>query len=201
MASNEYQFITHWRAKSTLLEINEVLGNAADLPRWWPAVYMDVKILEPGDVNGLGRVVSLFTKGWLPYTLRWQFKVTEVNGLNGFRLDALGDFVGRGIWTFMQDGDFVTITYDWKIYAEKGILKTFSFIMKPIFSKNHLWAMRKGEESLQLELQCRHATMPEARASVAPPPPPTFKWSIRKGSQASTQSLFMQAHSMRQEQK
>lgn len=190
MATNDYHFITHWRAQSTLQEVNDVLGNGPDLPRWWPAVYMDVKILEPGGAYGLGRVVSLFTKGWLPYTLRWQFKVTEVNGLNGFKLEALGDFVGRGIWTFEQDGEFVNITYDWKIYAEKGFLKTFGFIMKPLFSQNHLWAMRKGEESLQLELQRRHSPTPEAHAQVPPPPQPTFKWSIRKGSQANTQSLF-----------
>jgi hypothetical protein len=190
MPANDYQFITHWRVQSTLLEVNEVLGNGLDLPRWWPAVYIDVKILEAGDANGLGRVVSLFTKGWLPYTLRWQFKVIEVNGLNGFTLQAMGDFVGRGIWTFEQDGEFLNITYDWKVFAEKGILKTFGFIMKPVFSQNHLWAMRKGEESLQLELQRRHAPTPEARAQVPPPPPTTFAWSIRKGSQAQTQVLF-----------
>lgn len=190
MATNDYHFVTHWRVQSTLLEVNEILSDGPGLPRWWPAVYMDVKILEPGGEYGLGRVVSLFTKGWLPYTLRWQFKITETNALNGFRLDALGDFVGRGIWTFEQDDNFVNVTYDWKIYAEKGILKTLGFIMKPIFSQNHLWAMRMGGESLKLELQRRHAPTPEARAQVPPPPPPTFKWSIRKGSQANTQSLF-----------
>lgn len=189
MATNSYHFITHWRVQSTLQEVNAILSDATDLPRWWPAVYLDVKVLEPGEASGLGRVVSLFTKGWLPYTLRWQFKVTEVNGLNRFRLDAVGDFVGRGIWTFEQDGDFVNITYDWKIDAEKGLLKTFSFIMKPIFSMNHLWAMRKGEESLQLELQRRHALTPEARAKV-PPPQATFKWSIRNGSHAQGDMLF-----------
>lgn len=189
MATNSYHFITHWRVQSTLQEVNAILSDATDLPRWWPAVYLDVKVLEPGEASGLGRVVSLFTKGWLPYTLRWQFKVTEVNGLNRFRLDAVGDFVGRGIWTFEQDGDFVNITYDWKIDAEKGLLKTFSFIMKPIFSMNHLWAMRKGEESLQLELQRRHALTPEARAKV-PPPQATFKWSIRNGSHAQGEMLF-----------
>ena len=190
MATNSYHFITHWRVQSTLQEVNAILSDATDLPRWWPAVYLDVKVLEPGEASGLGRVVSLFTKGWLPYTLRWQFKVTEVNGLNRFRLDAVGDFVGRGIWTFEQDGDFVNITYDWKIDAEKGLLKTFSFIMKPISSMNHLWAMRKGEESLQLELQRRHALTPEARAKVPPPPQATFKWSIRNGSHAQGDMLF-----------
>lgn len=148
-------------------------------------MYLDVKVLEPGQPNGLGRVVSLFTKGWLPYTLRWQFKVTEVNTPQGFRLDALGDFIGRGTWAFEQDGDFVNISYDWKISAEKGLLKTFSFIMKPIFSRNHEWAMARGLESLELELQRRHAKTTEERACIPAPPQPTFTRTIRRGDAAS----------------
>src|SRR5215472_6781540 len=100
MASNDYHFITNWRVQSTLEEVNEILGDALDLVRWWPSVYLDVKELAPADANGLGRRVGLYTKGWLPYTLRWEFVVTDIRGLTGFTLVASGDFVGRGIWTF-----------------------------------------------------------------------------------------------------
>ena len=172
--SNEYHFITHWRVQSTVAEVAEILGNAPDLSRWWPSVYLDVKQLEPGDENGVGKVISLYTKGWLPYTLRWQFRVTESNP-HGFTLEAWGDFVGRGIWTFEQDGEWVNVTYDWKIRADKPLLRDFSFIMKPIFGANHRWAMRKGEESLKLELARRHARTPEERALVPAPPSPTSK--------------------------
>ena len=79
MASNTYHFITVWRVQSTLQEVEEVIGSALELPRWWPSVYLDIRQLEPGDANGLGKVISLYTKGWLPYTLRWQFRVTEVH--------------------------------------------------------------------------------------------------------------------------
>jgi hypothetical protein len=184
MATNDYHFITHWRVRSTQSEVSEIIGNAQDLPRWWPSVYLDVKVLERGDARGLGRVVSLFTKGWLPYTLRWQFTVTEERTPHGFRLDAVGDFVGRGLWTFVQDGDHVDIIYDWKISAEKGLLKTLSFLMKPIFSANHQWAMRKGQESLELELRRRRARTAEERARVPAPPGPTFGWLIRQDSRA-----------------
>jgi hypothetical protein len=171
---NEYDFVTHWRVKSTVEEISEVIGNGPDLPRWWPSVYLEVKELERGDENGLGKVIDLYTKGWLPYTLRWQFRVTEVRHPYGFTLEAWGDFVGRGIWTFAQDGEWVNITYDWKIRADKPILRYFSLIMKPLFSANHRWAMAKGEESLRLELARRHAATPEARAHIPAPPAPTF---------------------------
>jgi len=172
-ASNDYHFITVWRVESTIEEVSTIIGDASDLVRWWPSVYLDVKVLEPGDERGLGRVVSLYTKGWLPYTLRWSFRVTEVRD-DGFTLVAWGDFDGRGIWTFEQDGSHVTITYDWKIKAEKPLLRYFSFIMKPIFSANHRWAMAKGEESLKIEIARRHAASADELARVPAPPRPTF---------------------------
>lgn len=171
MASNAYHFITQWRVEGTVKEVADVLSDAADLVRWWPAVYLRVKVLEPGDEYGLGKVVDLYTKGWLPYTLRWSFRVTEVRE-DGFTLVAWGDFVGRGIWTFEQDGPWVNVIYDWKIDAEKPLLRYFSLIMKPIFSANHRWAMAKGEESLKLEL-LRRATKPDERANLPAPPQAT----------------------------
>ena len=178
MATNDYHFITVWRVKSTVAEVSEIIGDARGLTRWWPSVYLDVDILEEGNENGVGRVVNLYTKGWLPYTLRWQFRVTEVRP-DGFTLVAWGDFDGRGIWTFEQDGESVYITYDWKIKAEKPLLRYFSFIMKPIFSANHRWAMAKGEESLKLELARRHASNKEELALIPEPPRSTSTSPLR----------------------
>jgi len=174
MASNDYHFITEWHVESTLQEVAEILGNAPDLMRWWPSVYLNVEQLEAGDESGIGKVIDLYTKGWLPYTLRWRFSVTESNPPYGFALEAWGDFVGRGIWTFEQQGSMVKIIYDWKIRADKPMLKYLSFIMKPIFSRNHHWAMKKGEESLKLELARRHAKTAEEQARIPAPPQPTW---------------------------
>jgi hypothetical protein len=173
LANNNYHFITHWRVESTVDEVSELLGDSLALMRWWPSVYLDVKVVEPGEEHGLGRVINLYTKGWLPYTLRWDFRVTEVRK-DGFTLVAWGDFDGRGIWTFEQDGPWVNITYDWKIKAEKPLLRYFSFIMKPLFSANHHWAMAKGEESLKLELARRHAASQAELVHIPAPPQPTF---------------------------
>lgn len=173
MPSSDYHFITRWRVDATVEEVDEILGDAEDLVRWWPAVYLEVQVLEPGGDGGVGKLVDLYTKGWLPYTLRWQFRVTESHSPYGFTLQALGDFVGRGIWTFEQDGPRVDVTYDWKIRADKPLLRRLSFLFRPIFEANHRWAMDRGEESLRLELARRRAATPEERARVPPPPGPT----------------------------
>jgi hypothetical protein len=181
MALNEYHFITNWRFEATRQEIIDILGDAEDLPRWWPSVYMTVTRIEKGAENRVGDVYDLYTKGWLPYTLRWRLRVTENREPEGSTLVAEGDFVGRGIWTFTQDGDMVDVEYDWKISAQKPLLKLLSPLMKPLFAANHRWAMEKGEASLKLELARRRAKSPEDAAKVPAAPPPTFARFIRKG--------------------
>ena len=175
MRANEYHFVTHWRVPGTVAEVAEVLSDAGDLPRWWPAVYLDVQETKPGDEDGMGKEVALYTRGWLPYTLRWQFRVTEADYPHSFALESWGDFVGRGEWQLRQNGRFVDVTYDWRIQAEKPLLRTLSFLLRPIFAANHRWAMARGEESLRLELARRAAARQQAtdgRTQTRPIPPP-----------------------------
>lgn len=174
MASNEYHFITHWSVRGTLREVEDILGDALALPRWWPSVYLEVRELAPGDPEtGLGREIDLYTKGWLPYTLRWWFRVVEANPAAGFAIEAHGDFEGRGEWTFEQRSEWVEITYDWRIAADKPLLRRLSWLMKPIFSANHRWAMAQGEQSLKLELARRRAETAEECELIPEPPAPT----------------------------
>jgi len=172
MASKDYHFITQWRVLGKVKEVTDIISDNESLVRWWPSVYLRVEELVPGDAEGIGKVLSLHTKGWLPYTLRWHCRISAIHP-DGFSLVAFGDFEGRGIWTFKQNGAWVDVTYDWKISAEKPLLRYFSFIMKPIFSANHHWAMARGEESLKLELARRRAVTKEERLHVPAPPQPT----------------------------
>ena len=105
--SNQYAFVTRWRVEGTCGEVADILGDPLALPRWWPSVYLGVEELEPADARGLGRRVRLHTKGFLPYTLAWDLEVVETRYPYGLTIVATGDFDGRGVWTFEQDGNFV----------------------------------------------------------------------------------------------
>ena len=172
MRDNEYRFLTRWRVEGTCGEVADVLGDPLALAQWWPSVYLQVDELEPPNAQGLGRRVKLHTRGWLPYTIRWEFEVVASHYPHGFTIVARGDFDGRGVWRFEQDGRFVVITYDWRVRAEKPLLRNLSFVLKPLFEANHRWAMAQGETSLRLELARRQATSDEARARVPAPPGP-----------------------------
>jgi len=172
MPDNRYHFLTEWRVEGTCGEVADILGDPLSLARWWPSVYLRVDQIAPPDARGVGRRVALLTKGWLPYTLRWEFEVVESRYPHGFTIVAQGDFDGRGVWTFEQNGRFVDIRYDWRLRADKPLLRRLSFALKPLFEANHRWAMAQGETSLTLELARRRATSDAERAAVAPPPGP-----------------------------
>jgi hypothetical protein len=168
--SNQYHFISRWRVEGTCGEVADVLGDPVALSRWWPSVYLDVWEVRPPDAHGLGRRVKLH-EGWLPYTLRWgrDRRIAVSQRLRAHRDRRLRR---TGRWTFEQDGPFVDITYDWRLKAEKPLLRNLSGVMKPLFEANHRWAMARGEESLKLELTRRRATSESAREQVPPPPGP-----------------------------
>jgi len=180
--SNDYQFVTEWRVAGTIDEVKDVLGDsdASAVARWWPSVYLRVEQLEEGGEGGLGRVLDLYTKGWLPYTLRWTLRVTEPLTDVGYALSATGDLEGTGRWTFQQDGPEVLINYYWRVHATKPLLRRLGWLLRPAFSANHHWAMKRGEESLRLELRRRRKGTDSSLTSIPPPPRPTFRRLVRE---------------------
>jgi hypothetical protein len=182
MTSSDYAFVTVWRVPGTIAEVEAVLRDGRTLPRWWPAVYLEVVSREEGDADGVGSVTDLHTTGWLPYTLRWTLTITEPFTDEGFALSATGDLNGTGRWTFVQDGPEVVITYDWRVSATKPLLRRLSWLLRPAFAANHRWAMARGEESLRLELRRRRVSSEAERNLVPAPPGPTFPWLLPRAS-------------------
>jgi uncharacterized protein YndB with AHSA1/START domain len=172
MPSNEYHFLTLWRVRGTPQQVYELIHNPLDYPRWWPAVYLRATRIEAGDGRGMGRRIRFQTKGWLPYTLQWESYAAEVHAPHRLVIRATGDFAGRGIWTFEPEGEFLNVAFDWKLTADKPLLRYLSFLLKPVFSANHVWAMERGRESLELELARLRARTPEERSRIPAPPGP-----------------------------
>lgn len=176
MPAHHYRFLTRWRVEGTPAEVYRVLEDTPDLPRWWPAVWLKVETLDPGDASGVGSAYRLTSKGWLPYVLRWTATTTEKAFPHRLALRADGDFDGSGVWTFRPDGAHTAVEYRWEIAADKPLLRHLSAVLKPVFAANHAWAMRTGEASLRLELARRR--WPD-RPHPAPPGP-TFLGAARR---------------------
>jgi len=169
MAANAYVFRTDWEFEAPIELVAAILEDVEALSRWWPSVYLEVRVLEPGQEGGVGKRVALFTKGWLPYTLRWNFTVVESSSPHGFRIRADGDFEGEGVWTLEEREGRTNVRFDWTIVADKPLLRALSFALKPAFAANHRWAMAQGERSLNLEIR-------RWRGEIDVPAPPRPTW-------------------------
>jgi hypothetical protein len=173
LSTNDYHFVSRWRVQGNTREVYDILADATALPTWWPSLYRHVAELQPGGPDQVGKVINLEARGgWLPYTLRWFFAVTDSDPPHGFGLRAWGDFDGTGRWTLAQDGAWVDVTYDWRIKAEKPLLKHTSALLRPLFAVNHGWAMKRGEDSLRLEVLRRRTQGNGQRLAIPPPPGP-----------------------------
>jgi len=174
--NNDYHFITRWRLKASADEVFEILSQSLEYERWWPSVYLMVQELAPGGRDGQGRRMRFLTRGWLPYKLRWEARTTESRRPSSIAIQATGDFEGRGIWSIVQDGDFVDASFDWKLAAEKPLLRRLSFAFRPAFEANHRWAMEQGRQSLELELARYRAHDVEEMNAIPEPAGPARFW-------------------------
>lgn len=150
--NHHYHFVTVWKVRGRREDVFDILLDPLEYPRWWPSVYLSAEEVTPQGKDGTGQRTQLHTKGWLPYTLRWEALTTEVERPRSISIRAFGDFDGRGTWTLQQEGDLVRVQFDWRLAAEKPLLKYLSFAFKPLFSANHRWAMEQGRQALEREI-------------------------------------------------
>ncbi|MDJ0626030.1 MAG: hypothetical protein QNJ31_06670 [Candidatus Caenarcaniphilales bacterium] len=171
--SNVFHYVTEWRVKGKIEQVYEVLYNDQEIVKWWPSVHLNVQSIDAGEVDGEGKIINLETKGWMPYTLYWKYRVIKSNKPNYFEFEAWGDITGKGSWKLSQDGDYVNVTHDWTFSPKKTAFKFLAPIFKPVSYFNHQWGMKKGEESLKLELARKNAKSSKELNKIPPPPSPT----------------------------
>jgi uncharacterized protein YndB with AHSA1/START domain len=167
--TNTHHFVSRWRVKASADEVYDIISQPLEYPRWWPSVYLDSREVASGAPDGTGRRFLFHTKGLLPYTLCWESSVTEAVPPNRLVFEAAGDFDARGVWSFVQNGAFVDITFDWKLTAGKPLLRYLTPVLRSVFEANHRWAMKQGEISLREELIRYRARTPEDLFEAAEP--------------------------------
>jgi hypothetical protein len=169
-ASNDYRIATTWLVRARMEELCEVFLDAAGIGRWWRAAFLDVAEVRGGDARGVGRVLRLHTKGWLPYTLVLHAEVLACDLERGFSLRTWGDFVGSCVCRAEAGDGRVRLDFDWRVRAEKRVLRRWSWLLKPLFTWNHRWVMRQGRRGLGTELARRRGLAAPGASRGAPVP-------------------------------
>lgn len=151
-----FRIPTLWHVRGRIEDVADILSRPEDFPRWWGDVYLSCNTIEAGDANSIGQTVAVHSKGWLPYRLNWQGTLVQSQMPTTWTVEAKGDLVGRGIWTLKQNGDTADIAYDWSVSSDRLLFRLLAPFFRWLMISNHRWAMAKGEQGLQRELD-RHA--------------------------------------------
>jgi len=153
--AGEYVFIDEWDVDAPIEAVFEALADARTYPEWWGAVYLEVEADCPPEV---GCVSKHEFKGRLAYHLNTTSEIVRLERPREFEVEVVGDLTGRGVWTLMPSDGGVHIRFDWRVLADRPLLRYLTPILRPVFRWNHNWSIQRAREGLE----------PYARSHAAP---------------------------------
>jgi hypothetical protein len=60
-----------------------------------------------------------------------------------------GDLRGRGVWTLTPIPGGTHVRFDWRVHADRPLLRILTPILRPLFRWNHNWAIARAREGLE----------------------------------------------------
>jgi quercetin dioxygenase-like cupin family protein/uncharacterized protein YndB with AHSA1/START domain len=151
-----YEFVDEWDVNASLEAVFDVLSDGRTYPQWWRPVYIDVKADgEPA----VGNVTHQHFKGRLPYHLRTHTTTVRLERPHVIEGETGGDLRGRGIWTLEPlAGGATRVRFDWRVHADRKLLRALTPILRPALRWNHNWAVARAIEGLEPYARNRGAT-------------------------------------------
>jgi uncharacterized protein YndB with AHSA1/START domain len=144
--ANEYVFIDEWEVEAPQEAVFDALADARTYPEWWRPVYIAVEADGPPEV---GRVSHQEFKGRLPYHLKMRSTIVRLERPYELEVSAEGDLTGRGVWTLTASGDRVHIHFDWRVFADRPLLRVLTPVLRPLFRSNHNWSIQRAIDGLE----------------------------------------------------
>jgi len=142
----EYVFVDEWDVAAPPEAVFDAIADATTYPDWWQPVYIDVETDGP---PGLGRVSRQHFKGRLPYHLRTRSTITRYERPASVGADVEGDLRGRGLWTLTAREGGTHVRFDWRVYADRPLLRALTPLLRPLFRWNRAWAIARAREGLE----------------------------------------------------
>jgi uncharacterized protein YndB with AHSA1/START domain len=124
----------------------EALADARTYPHWWTPVYIEVTADGP---PAAGAVSHQRFKGRLPYVLKMNSEIVRMDRPREFAIRVDGDLSGRGVWSLTPQDGRVHVRFDWRVSADRALLRILTPVLRPIFRRNHSYAIRRAMAGLE----------------------------------------------------
>lgn len=130
-----------------------MLCEPVDFSRWWPSSWLESVEATAGDAHGIGRVLSVRTRGRSPEVHSWAARCITA-GPSAWTWRLFGDLEGTLTIEAHQEGDHVAVDFAWEVVVEQPAIRGSLFGARA-FAADLSWMMARGEESLRDELARR----------------------------------------------
>jgi uncharacterized protein YndB with AHSA1/START domain len=144
--AGEYVFVDEWDVDAPIDAVFEALADARTYPEWWKPVYIEAETDGPPEV---GRASRQYFQGRLPYKLRTTSTITRLERPTLIEADVVGDLRGRGLWTLSEQDGKTHVRFDWRVLADRKLLRYLTPVLRPLFRWNHNWAIARATEGLE----------------------------------------------------
>jgi len=146
-----YSFLSTWCVETPLQPVWNVIYEVERYPEWWPGV-RKVTQLEPGDDNGLGALHRQEWRSKLPYSVKFDTRVTRSEPPYLLEAHASGELEGVGIWRLYEGAAGTAIIYRWDVSTTRRWMNRLAPLARPAFEWNHDRVMRNGASGLAEKL-------------------------------------------------
>ncbi len=146
-AGRPYDFVDEWDVAAPPEAVFDALADARSYPRWWRPVYIDVEA-DDGP-PAVGKVSRQHFKGRLPYHLRTRTTTVRLERPRLIEGETDGDLRGRGVWTLTPAGAGTHVRFDWRVHADRPLLRALTPLLRPALRWNHDWAIARAREGLE----------------------------------------------------
>jgi uncharacterized protein YndB with AHSA1/START domain len=143
--AREYAFLDEWDVDAPIEVVFDALADARTYPDWWTPVYIDVQADGPPEVGSASRQ---HFKGRLPYTLRTVSEIVRIDPPHELEVKVDGDLTGRGVWTLSERDGRVHVRFDWRVHADRPLLRVLTPVLRPVFRWNHNWSVKRAIQGL-----------------------------------------------------
>lgn len=155
MAPADYVFIDEWAVDAPAQAVFEALADSTTYPAWWRPTYLAAQADGPLRV---GQVSRQRFKGKLPYTLSTTSRITRMEAPREFEVEVEGDLRGTGIWTLTPVEGKVHVRFDWRVHADRLLIRALTPILRPLFRCNHNVAIACAKRGLEPYARARTGT-------------------------------------------
>ena len=146
-----YSFLTTWCIDAPIEPVWELISSSEGYPEWWKGV-RSVTELESGGVNGVGTLSRFEWRSKLPYSLKFDLRVTRSQPPYLLEAQASGELEGVGVWRLYTSDIGTALVYSWDVSTTRAWMNRIAPLARPAFAWNHDYVMRQGAQGLASRL-------------------------------------------------